>query len=99
MRLVYEEMQLDGVPPNWTTFEESMYQCMRARRVGDTLFFFNEMRRRGFVPNVRQLNPVVCFCAVWLAARACSYVCISGIAQVMLDAFVMRVLAEIISDV
>lgn len=59
VRLVYEEMQLDGVPPNWTTFEESMYQCMRARRVGDTLFFFNEMRRRGFVPNAYHYTMLV----------------------------------------
>ncbi|KAK9785866.1 hypothetical protein WJX73_010274 [Symbiochloris irregularis] len=51
IRLVYEEMLVDGVAPDWTTFEEALYQLMRARRVGDCHFFWNEMQRRGFVPN------------------------------------------------
>lgn len=55
IRLVYEEMLVDGIPPDWTTFEEAMYQLMRARRVGDCLYFFKEMQRWGRQPNVRSL--------------------------------------------
>ena len=52
VRDVYEEMLLDGVAPDWTTFEEAMWANMRSRRVSDTVYFFNQMSRRGFQPTV-----------------------------------------------
>ena len=52
MRDVYEEMLLDGIKPDWSTFEEAMWANMRSRRVADTIYFFNQMARRGMQPLV-----------------------------------------------
>ena len=54
VRDVYEELLLDGLRPDWVTFEEAMWANMRSRRVADTLYFFNQMARRGMQPMVRQ---------------------------------------------
>ena len=52
-------MLLDGVAPDWTTFEEAMWANMRSRRVADTVYFFTQMGRRGFEPTVWSESSIV----------------------------------------
>lgn len=50
-------MDLNGVAPQAMTFFRAMFACMKARRLGDTLYYWDRMQRAGIQPDVR-LFPV-----------------------------------------
>ena len=52
VRDVFEELLLDGITPSSVTFEEAMWANMRSRRAGDTIYFYDQMVRRGVEPTV-----------------------------------------------
>ena len=45
-------MHLDGVVPNVDTYFRAMFASMQARRLGDALFFWEDMRKYGILPDV-----------------------------------------------
>ena len=49
-------MHLDGVVPNVDTYFRAMFASMQARRLGDALFFWEDMRKHGIVPDVSCLS-------------------------------------------
>ncbi len=53
IRDVFEEMDLNGVAPQAMTFFRAMFACMKARRLGDTLYYWDRMQRSGIQPDVR----------------------------------------------
>ncbi len=46
-------MHLDGVAPNVDTYFRAMFASMQARRLGDALFYWEDMRKHGIQPDVR----------------------------------------------
>lgn len=48
---VYEEMELDGVSPDLDTYGLFLDGCMKPRRVEDCMFFWQDFRKRGMIPN------------------------------------------------
>ena len=53
LRDIYEEMALNGVPPDAFFLETAVEYCMRTSRVGDCFYFYNELLRRGMQPRAR----------------------------------------------
>ncbi len=53
IRDILEEMHLDGVAPNVDTYFRAMFASMQARRLGDALFYWEDMRKHGIQPDVR----------------------------------------------
>ena len=45
-------MDLCGVPPAALTYFRVIFACMKARRLGDTLYYWDRMQRAGIVPDV-----------------------------------------------
>lgn len=45
-------MDLDGVAPGAMTYFRAMFACMKARRLGDTLYYWNRMLISGIQPDV-----------------------------------------------
>ena len=52
LRDVWAEMELDGVAPRRRTFDILMDACTKDHAVGETLFYFKQMRRRALPPTV-----------------------------------------------
>lgn len=52
MRDVLEEMSLNGMRPNRRSYLAGLYASMRGRKLGDAMFFWEEMRRHGYEPDV-----------------------------------------------
>ena len=52
IRDILEEMHLDGVVPNVDTYFRAMFASMQARRLGDALFFWEDMRKHGILADV-----------------------------------------------
>jgi pentatricopeptide repeat protein len=48
-------MDLCGVPPAALTYFRVIFACMKARRLGDTLYYWHRMQRAGIVPDVSAL--------------------------------------------
>ena len=46
-------MDLNGVVPGAMTYFRAMFACMKARRLGDTLYYWERMQRCGIQPDVR----------------------------------------------
>ena len=57
IRDVFEEMDLCGVPPAALTYFRVIFACMKARRLGDTLYYWHRMQRAGIVPDVSAPSP------------------------------------------
>jgi pentatricopeptide repeat protein len=55
IRDVFEEMDLCGVPPAALMYFRVIFACMKARRLGDTLYYWHRMQRAGIVPDVSAL--------------------------------------------
>lgn len=53
MRDVFEEMSLNGIRPNRRSYYTGLIACMRMRKLGDAMYFWEEMQRRGLEPDVR----------------------------------------------
>ena len=51
-------MHLDGVVPNVDTYFRAMFASMQARRLGDALFCWEDMRRHGILPDV-SMDPLL----------------------------------------
>ncbi|KAK9820022.1 hypothetical protein WJX72_005221 [[Myrmecia] bisecta] len=62
IRDVWDEMELDGVAPNFETCYVSLFSCTKAKRLGDTLFYFNEMKRFGIQPDSDSYTGVIAAC-------------------------------------
>ena len=52
LRDVFDDMMLDGVQPTRDTFEALIMGTMRGSRLQDALFFRDEMKAMGLVPEV-----------------------------------------------
>mmetsp|Transcript_3706 Transcript_3706/g.10736 ORF Transcript_3706/g.10736 Transcript_3706/m.10736 type:complete len:647 (+) Transcript_3706:187-2127(+) len=59
IRDVFEEMDLDGVAPGAMTYFRAMFACMKARRLGDTLYYWNRMLISGIQPDPRTYGVVI----------------------------------------
>lgn len=53
IRDVFDEMDLNGVTPGAMTYFRAMFACMKARRLGDTLYYWERMQHSGIQPDVR----------------------------------------------
>ncbi|CAL5224930.1 g7699 [Coccomyxa viridis] len=51
IRDVMDEMLLNGLAPDRVFLELSITHCMRASRIGDCFYYYNEMQRRGMQPS------------------------------------------------
>ena len=51
IRDVMDEMLLNGLTPDRVFLELSITHCMRASRIGDCFYYYNEMQRRGMQPS------------------------------------------------
>ncbi|GJP54141.1 hypothetical protein CLOM_g13245 [Closterium sp. NIES-68] len=63
MRGLYSDMLMDGVAPNFFTFHAAITACMRAGRLHDVIFFFNQMKARGITPDRYMFNCVMSACS------------------------------------
>lgn len=50
-------MDLNGVTPGPMTYFRSMFACMKSRRLGDTLYYWERMQQAGIQPDVP--NPLL----------------------------------------
>jgi len=57
LRDVLEEMQIDGVTPNWQTWSVALNAASRQRMLPDACFYFQEMQRTGHKPTVPPPSP------------------------------------------
>lgn len=60
MRDVFEEMSLDGVRPTRDMYHSGLFSTMKARKLGDALFFWEEMQRSGHQPDVKAFTAIIC---------------------------------------
>ena len=56
IRDIFEEMTLDGVPKNVDTYFRAMFASMQARRLGDALYYWENLKRSGISPDVGVLS-------------------------------------------
>lgn len=52
IRDVWDEMYANGITPNFDTYYLSIFHSMKARRLEDTLFFYDNMKKAGIEPDV-----------------------------------------------
>jgi pentatricopeptide repeat protein len=57
MRDVFEEMSLNGVRPSARSYYIGLFSAMKSRKLGDAMFFWEEMQRHGIQPDVRACQP------------------------------------------
>ncbi|KAE8680892.1 Pentatricopeptide repeat-containing protein [Hibiscus syriacus] len=62
LRDVYDDMVLDGVQPTRDTFEALIMGTMRGSRMQDALFFRDEMKAMGLVPEASLYNFLISTC-------------------------------------
>lgn len=62
LRDVYDDMVLDGVKPERDTFHSLILGTMKGARLQDALFFRDEMKSMGFVPDVGLYNFLISTC-------------------------------------
>nr|KJB70866.1 hypothetical protein B456_011G094000 [Gossypium raimondii] len=62
LRDVFDDMMLDGVQPTRDTFEALIMGTMRGSRLQDALFFRDEMKAMGLVPEVSLYNFLISTC-------------------------------------
>ncbi|GMJ08835.1 hypothetical protein like AT4G35850 [Hibiscus trionum] len=62
LRDVYDDMMLDGVQPTRDTFEALIMGTMRGSRMQDALFFRDEMKAMGLVPEASLYNFLISTC-------------------------------------
>ena len=73
LRDVFDEMSLNGVRPTRPVWLTALHIAMRARKLGDALHFWEEMRRHGVEPDVRALRRAALRCA--MLPYACAVLC------------------------
>lgn len=54
MRDVMEEMSLNGIRPGRQTYHLGLMAATKSRKLGDALYFWEEMLRHGVQPDVRE---------------------------------------------
>lgn len=59
IRDVFDEMDINGVNPGPMTYFRSMFACMKARRLGDTLYYWERMQHSGIQPDSRAYGVVI----------------------------------------
>jgi pentatricopeptide repeat protein len=52
MRDVLEEMSLNGVRPDRQIYYTGLFSAMKSRKLGDAMYFWEEMQRHGYQPDV-----------------------------------------------
>ncbi|KAK2969754.1 hypothetical protein RJ640_028034, partial [Escallonia rubra] len=62
LRDVYDDMVLDGVKPERDTFHSLIIGTMKGARMQDALFFRDEMKAMGLVPDVALYNFLISTC-------------------------------------
>ncbi|OMO69229.1 hypothetical protein COLO4_29188 [Corchorus olitorius] len=62
LRDAYDDMMLDGVQPNRETFHALVMGTMKGARLQDALFFTDEMKAMGLVPEVALYNFLISTC-------------------------------------
>lgn len=62
LRDVYDDMQLDGVQPIRDTFHTLLVGAMKGARLQDSLYFMDEMKSMGLVPDTTLYNFVISAC-------------------------------------
>ncbi|KAK6267273.1 hypothetical protein QUC31_018110 [Theobroma cacao] len=62
LRDVYDDMMLDGVQPTRDTFQALIIGTMRGARLQDALYFRDEMKAMGLVPEVALYNHLISTC-------------------------------------
>ncbi|CAM8902067.1 unnamed protein product [Rhodiola kirilowii] len=62
LRDVYDDMMLDGVQPNRDTFHSFVIGTMKGARMEDALFFKDEMKAMGLLPDVALYNFLISTC-------------------------------------
>ncbi|KAF6149553.1 hypothetical protein GIB67_003701 [Kingdonia uniflora] len=62
LRDVYDDMILDGVQPSRDSFHNMIAGTMRGSRMQDALFFRDEMKAMGLVPDVALYNFLIATC-------------------------------------
>ncbi|CAI9090608.1 OLC1v1025419C2 [Oldenlandia corymbosa var. corymbosa] len=62
LRDVYDDMMLDGVKPQRETFHSLVIGSMKGSRIQDALYFRDEMKAMGLVPDVAVFNFLITTC-------------------------------------
>lgn len=62
IRDVVDEMSLNGVRPDKFVLQTGLFACMKARKLGDAMFFFEEMQRRGMEPDTAAYSSAISAC-------------------------------------
>ncbi|KAL4427822.1 hypothetical protein ABPG75_001911 [Micractinium tetrahymenae] len=62
IRDVVDEMWLNGIRPDKFVLQTGLFACMKARKLGDAMFFFEEMQRRGMEPDSAAYSSAISAC-------------------------------------
>lgn len=49
-------MALDGVPKNVDTYFRAMFASMQARRLGDAMYYWENLKKSGIIPDVSRFK-------------------------------------------